>query len=98
MSLALGTAVAMSGAALADSAMKKPEVYKESQAKPHAKPEAGAVKPGAQESRMLHKNTQPANKAGVRDRAVNPDAPMNKKLYEESRTAPTGTEMKDGMK
>lgn len=94
MPLAIGATVAMSGAALADSGMKKPEVYKESQAKPHAKPESGAVNPNAQESKMLYKNTQPANKTGVRDRAVNPDAPLNKELYKESDKAPTGMDMK----
>jgi hypothetical protein len=43
---------------------------------------------------MLYKNTQPANKTGVRDRAVNPDAPLNKELYKESDKAPTGMDMK----
>jgi hypothetical protein len=90
MPMAIGTAVAMSGAAFADSATKNPELYKESQAKPHAKPMEGAVNPGAQESKNVHKNVQGAGKE-VRDRAVNPDAPMNKQLYKESQGAATKT-------
>jgi hypothetical protein len=86
--VAIGATVALSGAAFADSATKNPELYKESQAKPHAKPMEGAVKPGAQEAQKLHKNVQGAGKE-VRDRAVNPDAPMNKKLYKESQGAAT---------
>lgn len=88
----IGATVAIAGTAFADSVTKNPELYKESQTKPHAKPMEGSVQPGAQESMKLHKNVQDAGKP-VRDRAVNPDAPINKELYKESQGSGSATEM-----
>jgi hypothetical protein len=84
----LGAAIAAGPAFAADEAnspTSKPEVYKESQAKPHAKPADGAVKPGASPDKELHKNVQQDANARVKDRSVKPDAPLKKKeLYQES--------------
>ena len=84
----IGVSVALSGAALADSATKAKELYKESQAKPHAKPMEGSVKPGAQNAQKLHKNVQKDAGKAVKDKSINADAPMEKKLYKESQKAP----------
>jgi len=84
----LGAAIVASPAFAADEAKSptsKPEVYKESQKEPHAKPAEGSVQPGASTDKELHKNVQQGANAGVKDRSVKPDAPLKKKeLYQES--------------
>lgn len=85
----IGAAVAFTGAAFADSVTKKPELYKESQKDPNAKPTPGSVQPGAQQTKKLYKESQQDAGKAVMDRKVNPDAPMNKQIYKESQTGVT---------
>ena len=84
----IGVSIALSGAALADGTTKAKELYKESQTKPHAKPMEGSVKPGAQNAQKLHKNVQKDAGKAVKDKSINADAPMNKKIYKESQKVP----------
>ena len=89
--LAIGTLVALGGAAYADGVTKDPQLYKESQTKPPAMPRAGSVKPGAQELMQRYKNSRDTVKP-TPDRVVNPDAPIDTKRYKESTTTPTTDE------
>ena len=89
--LAIGTSVALGGAAYADSVTENPQLYKESRTKPPAMPKAGSVKPGAQETMRPYKNSRDSVKP-TPDRMVNPDAPINTKRYQESTTKPSTDE------
>ncbi len=89
--LAIGTSVALGGAAYADSVTKNPQLYKLSRTKQPAMPKEGSVKPRAQESKNLYKDSQ-GSVTQTPDRAVNPDAPIDTKRYKESTSTPTNNE------
>lgn len=82
MPLAIGTAVAMGGAAFADSATTKTP-YKETPTKAQPNPMDKSVSPDAQLNKERYSNT-PDPDSQVSDRVVNPDAKINKERYKES--------------
>jgi len=94
MPLAIGATVAFGGAAFADSVTKSPQLYKESPTKPQGTLKDKSVVPGAQESNARYKSTEKIGK-DVKDRAVNPDAPINKDIYKNSKKAPAQEKMQD---
>jgi hypothetical protein len=94
LTLAATATLMFGGAALAgnDSLAQSGQspVYKESQPKPNAKPEEGAVKPDAtMQKRGLYKNAAPSANSKPEEGSVKPDAATKRpEVYKESQAKP----------